>query len=100
MKRVIRIRIAALLFILCCASAFSIPTSAVPAKEASKGETGVKGTGSGEAVDQMLTRILQAFDKAQRETTTLVASFFSGTVFQSCGVAELGVSGGALPPSR
>jgi outer membrane lipoprotein-sorting protein len=60
---------------LALATALSMLLAGAPAGQASKDPAVVTDSISDAAVDAMLARILQAFDKAQRETTTLVASF-------------------------
>ena len=56
------------------AAAVSMGLAGAAASEAPKDDT-ARAASSGGAVDPTLARILQAFDKAQRETGTLVASF-------------------------
>src|SRR3989442_834301 len=57
------------------AAAVSIVVAGAPSNLVPKDDTAATGRQSGVPGDPMLARILQAFDKAQRETSTLVASF-------------------------
>src|SRR6266571_5772908 len=57
------------------AAAVSIVVAGAPGNRAPKDDAVATGAKSGVEADPMLARILQAFDKAQRETGTLVASF-------------------------
>jgi len=70
---VIRKRTASLAAALAVAT--SIVLAGAPGNQAPRDDTVVTGAKSGVEADPMLARILQAFDKAQRETGTLVASF-------------------------
>jgi len=70
---VIRKRTASLAAVLTAAA--SIVLAGAPGNQAPKDDAVATGAKSGVEADPMLARILQAFDKAQRETGTLVASF-------------------------
>jgi len=56
-------------------AAVSLLLAVAPAGHPTKDDADAVGAPSGVTADPMLARILQAFDKAQRETGTLVASF-------------------------
>jgi outer membrane lipoprotein-sorting protein len=72
---VIWIRIAAVLALVSF-SALTVPLAGAPSSERSSKNRAVPAdTSSSGAADPMLGRILQAFDKAQRDTSSLVAGF-------------------------
>ena len=71
----IRMRMAAAMTCLALIAALTISMAGAPAGEPSKNGAVPAGTASDNATEAMLARILQAFDKAQRETTSLVAGF-------------------------
>jgi len=72
---VIRIPISAAVLALVLFAAFTIPFAGAASSGASKNSAVPAGTPSDTVADPMLTQILHEFDRAQRETTSLVAGF-------------------------
>jgi outer membrane lipoprotein-sorting protein len=72
---VIRMRNATAVLGLFLASVFSLPAADEPARQTTREGTAAVGVSTDTAADPMLARILREFDRAQRETNTLVASF-------------------------